>query len=76
MRPLPRLRSVAEKAREGTLKVHVYLESIRVLQTLFVILHLLVDSINILFLMHKAKYMGKPLVIPDALILLHRFNSI
>ena len=48
----------------------------RVLQTLFVILHLLVDSINILFLMHKAKYMGKPLVIPDALILLHRFNSI
>ena len=28
MRPLPRLRSVAEKAREGTLKLHFYLESI------------------------------------------------
>lgn len=28
MRPLPRLRSAAEKAREGTLKLHFYLESI------------------------------------------------
>ena len=28
MRPLPRLRSVAEKVREGTLKLHFYLESI------------------------------------------------
>ena len=32
MRPLPRLRSVAEKAREGTLKLHFYLESIQLLQ--------------------------------------------
>ena len=33
MRPLPRLRSVAEKAREGTLKLHFYLESIIFLST-------------------------------------------